>query len=476
METRRVSVWALAVGVAAVAWCAWIATQLVRMHLGLGTFSYDVGLYDQGLWLLSRFDAPFVTLMGRNLFGDHTSFILLPLVPLYWIVPGTATLLVVQSMVVAAGSVPVFLFARKVLGRDSLGMLMVIAWLAHPAVIGASLENFHPDSFHALAIPLALWAASERRWRWYGAAIAMALLVKEDAFLVVVPIGVWVGLTIERRKGLWTMLAGLVAPVVAMYAVMEPLIGVPTRNSWRIPFGGVGGFLERLVTDPADVADYLLDGDRIIYLWQMSAPLLGVFLLSVGLAAVAFPVVALNLVSTYWYQYNVDYHYSIVIVPVLVCATAMGLARLDARRRTIGAILVAVASVVSSTAWSPHNLSVRPPLLTPPDNPVAIAGRAILDHVPEDAVVSLYDPLVPHAAHRRQVYFFPNPFRAHLYGVGSSFEGTRLPSAREVTHVVLPRTMAPELTALWIAERDRFMLATENQYWQVWRVKNPPDE
>lgn len=468
MESRRISPWVVAAGIVAVAWCSWISVQLVRMHLGLGTFSYDVGLYDQGLWLLSRFEAPFVTLMGRNLFGDHTSFVLLPLVPLYWVVPGTATLLVVQSIVVAAGSVPVFLFARKVLSSEAAAFFVVVAWLAHPAVTGASLENFHPDTFHALAVPLAIWAASERRWRWYAAGIAMALLVKEDAFLVVVPIGAWVALTVERRKGLWTMLAGLVAPIVAMYAVMQPLIGVPTRNSWRIPFGGVGGFLSTLVTDPGEVVSYLVDADRAMYLVQMTVPLLGLFLLARATAAVALPVVALNVVSTYWYQHNVDYHYSIVVAPVLVMATAAGAARFGRRRGSVAVALVAVASIVSSVAWSPHNLSVDPPRLTPPDNPVAVAGRRILESVPDDAVVSLYDPLVPHAAHRRQVYFFPNPFRAHLYGVDSSLQGARLPAADEVTHVVLPKSMSPESTAIWERERVDFVLSTENDYWRVW--------
>jgi uncharacterized membrane protein len=54
----------------------------VQIHRGLGTSAYDFGLYDQGVWLLSQGKVPLVTLMGRNLFGDHTSFILLPLIPL----------------------------------------------------------------------------------------------------------------------------------------------------------------------------------------------------------------------------------------------------------------------------------------------------------------------------------------------------------------------------------------------------------
>ena len=75
----------------------WYFTWLtLRIHHGLGTSSYDLGLYDQGVWLLSRLKAPFVTLMGRNLMGDHTSFILVFLAPLYRIWPSVGILLGVR--------------------------------------------------------------------------------------------------------------------------------------------------------------------------------------------------------------------------------------------------------------------------------------------------------------------------------------------------------------------------------------------
>ena len=64
----------------------------VQVHDGYGTPGYDMGIFDQGIWLLSRFHAPFVTVMGRNLFGDHTSFILLLAVPLYWVWPNAQAL------------------------------------------------------------------------------------------------------------------------------------------------------------------------------------------------------------------------------------------------------------------------------------------------------------------------------------------------------------------------------------------------
>ncbi|MEE9534361.1 MAG: hypothetical protein V3W06_08070, partial [Acidimicrobiia bacterium] len=40
------------------------------------TFTFDFGIFDQGLWLLSRFREPFVTLRGLNLFADHSSYIM----------------------------------------------------------------------------------------------------------------------------------------------------------------------------------------------------------------------------------------------------------------------------------------------------------------------------------------------------------------------------------------------------------------
>jgi len=70
-----------------VLYALYFSVRTVGVHNGLGTSAYDFGLYDQGIWLMSRGHSPFVTLMGRNLFGDHSSFILVLLIPLYWIHP-----------------------------------------------------------------------------------------------------------------------------------------------------------------------------------------------------------------------------------------------------------------------------------------------------------------------------------------------------------------------------------------------------
>ncbi len=102
-------------------WTWYFTVRSLNIHHALGTATYDSALYDQGMWLLSQFDAPFVTLMGRNLFGDHTSFVLLFLVPLYWIAPGAWIMFTAQSAAIAAGAIPVFLYAPAPSGFGVVG-------------------------------------------------------------------------------------------------------------------------------------------------------------------------------------------------------------------------------------------------------------------------------------------------------------------------------------------------------------------
>ena len=469
---RTVSPWGRVLALLVVGHAVWMSWLQVDLHNGLGTFGYDVGLYDQGIWLLSRGRAPFVTLMGRNLLGDHASLILFLLVPLYWIVPGTPTLLVVQAVVIALGAVPVYLFARRVLGGGGWGVCAAVLWLANPAVNGTGMENFHPDSFLGLTVPLALWAAHERRWRWFAVAVGLSLLVKEDVLILMVPLGAWVAWRLDRRRGVLTMAASVAATVLGMFVLMRSLIGVPTRNGWRIPFGGFGGLLRRSLTDPTEVGRYLLSEDRPLYVFQMLAPFAGVFAMAPWMSLVSLPVIASNVLSTFFYQHSIQYHYSLVAVPALVFATVIGVGATAPRRRALVMGVVVAATCATFVLWGQHPLAVHPRHVLSADAPVAVAGRQIIRQIPADAVISVYDPLSTHLAHRREVYFFPNPFRSLYYGDSQDNEkGARLPAADRVEWVVLPRALPAADAWDWAPEEPYFELVDYDEYWNVFRRK-----
>lgn len=459
-------------------WTWYFSSRSLNIHHALGTATYDSALYDQGMWLLSRFEAPFVTLMGRNLFGDHTSFILLFLVPLYWIAPGAWIMFTAQSAAIAAGAIPVFLVGRRYLDSEWVALVGAGAYLLHPAVGWTNLENFHPDCFLAVLVGFAIWAAIERRWRTYVVFVALSLLVKEDVSLVIVPLGIWVAVRRDRRIGVLTVVGSLAFMFVAMFVVMRSLIGVPTRNSWRIPFGGVRGLIDTTVTNPTALVRHLRSDGRPWYLVQMTAPFAWLFARLPDVALISALVLFTNVLSTFWYQYQIDYHYSLVAVPALAIGTVYAIGamrshvverrgrRVVVPARAIAVGLLAVASLTAAYLWAPLPWGRTSLFYGDRDSIYASNARPLLEQIPDDAVVSANYRLTPHLAYRDEIYQFPVPFRVVLYGPDTSLEGTRLDDrAERVDYVMIPVDQDSRLQVDWAGIEDAFVEVDRNDIW-----------
>ena len=119
--------WGLPEGVLAILVVAW-SIEFIKLPMERfdrwGTFGFDLGIYDQGTWLLSRFKDPFVTIRGLELFGHHANIFLLLLAPFYWLGAGPIFLLVVQVLAQASGAIAVFLLARDLLRSKWAGVAL----------------------------------------------------------------------------------------------------------------------------------------------------------------------------------------------------------------------------------------------------------------------------------------------------------------------------------------------------------------
>jgi uncharacterized membrane protein len=441
----------------------------VQIHRGIGTSAYDFGLYDQGIWLLSQGKTPFVTLMGRNLFGDHTSFILLPLVPLMWMFSSTSLLFVVQTLAIASGAIPIYAFARKHLESDALGCVFACTYLLYPAVSWTNVENFHPDSFLGVFIATALWAAFNRKWRWYVGAVLLALMVKEDVVLVVAPIGVWVALRRDVRIGVATVIGSIGAALICFLLVIRNLTGTAFRNSWRIPFGGFGGLVKTALTSPRALLQHLTSDGRLTYLLQMLSPTAGLFFIAPSVALIAFVVMFSNIVSTFYYQYQIQYHYSLVIAPILVFGNVYAIGRLGKSARRKATLVVGLASIVSAFILAPLPLAQNQLQKFPPGSPSVVAAHDLFAQIPSDAVISVFHPLSAQLARRERIYVFPNPFQRSLYGPDIFATGDRLEFADEIEYVMLPIALSAESEQVWRAEIQDYLVVASNQWWILYR-------
>jgi uncharacterized membrane protein len=466
---QRITLWQWALVAMVAAYTSYMTNISLDVHHGLGTSAYDFGLYDQGVWLMSRFEAPFVTLMGRNLMGDHTSFILVFLVPFYWLFPSAGVLFFFQSLAIGMGAVPVYLLGKRLLGHPAYGLVLALTYLLHPAVHWTNRENFHPDAFIAPFVGFAIYAAVASRWRMYFAFVGLALLVKEDASLVLIPLGIWVALKRDRKIGFITIAGSLAFMLFAMFVVMRTLIGVPTRNTWRIPFGGPMGLVKAVFSQPHNVVRHYWRDNRPWYLWQMTVPYLWVFAAAPSVALISLAVLAANMVSTFWYQYQIQYHYALVAVPALAMGTVWAISKLKAAWRIPVVVAVLASSLWCAWAWGALPFSRNLPYYWKPSHPVAIAARDIVRDIPDDAVVSAQYSVTAHIAHRKEIYMFPTPFSASLYGPDDSLGGQRLPAADRVEFVVLPATMPADQQLVWDRVQMEYTLVDANEWWRLYR-------
>lgn len=409
----------------------------VRNHNGFGTFGFDLGIFDQGMWLLSQFDKPFVTILGLHLFGDHTSFILLPLVPFYWAFPTPVTLLIAQSFALGAAAIPVFLIAREKLRSELLALGAAVAYLAHPAVGWANVEQFHPDVFEVPLLFFALYCMMRKRWAWFLICVVALLSVKEDVPLLTVALGVYVTIRHNRRIGLITVGISVAWFIMAVWVVLPAFNDVGSLDQFRIPFGGTGGALRTLVTSPWKYVELATGEDRPFYLWQLFVPLGLLSLLAPRVALIAALPLASNLLSTFWYQYHIQYHYTTLIVPVLVTAAIFGVANFRSERVRSGLIAgMVTCALFAGWFWGPATFARKPNPFGDPNAPNARLMRQAIDLIPADAAISVHYAAVTHLGHRTNVYQWPTPFRA-VYWSDWTQEGKRLEDESKLVDYVL---------------------------------------
>jgi uncharacterized membrane protein len=107
----------------------------------------DLALFAQALDRCLH-GSTFVSVRGMSWLGDHASYVLFLLAPLWALARHPMTLLVVQSAVLALGAVPIERLAGRALARrgtpSPARWAVVAAYLASPALWHLGLFEFHP--------------------------------------------------------------------------------------------------------------------------------------------------------------------------------------------------------------------------------------------------------------------------------------------------------------------------------------------
>ncbi|MDR3314627.1 MAG: DUF2079 domain-containing protein [Oscillospiraceae bacterium] len=390
--------------------------------------SFDLGLFGQMFASMRRSGHAFTTLERNRLlthFGVHFSPFYYVLLPFYLLVPRVETLLVLQAAAVSAG-----LFAVRAIAKQCFGLsprciaAACLLYFLHPAFGYGCIYDFHENKFLA---PLLLWAfycVMRGRMAPLLALSVLVLSVKEDAAVYVAVLAIYMLISMRghaegKKKTAKTALLLLALSVAWFFAAAAVVrhygdgVMVSRLRNYFLPEGDAHGFgdvLRVFVSDAGYVLREVFTQEKVEFLLWMLLPLGFAPLLQKRNAAwvLLLPVVAVNLLSNYTFQYSMGFQYA---YGTAALALALALVTLGEHSAALRRRLLLFAVCASLLCAAPLFLG-RVQTYRDEWQTGAADFRAVdaaLAALPPEAEITATTWFTPHMAQREApLYLYPN--------------------------------------------------------------------
>ncbi|MFQ5610758.1 MAG: DUF2079 domain-containing protein [Anaerolineae bacterium] len=325
---------------------AYFSGYAIQRHQTLNSYTADLSLIDQPLWntLHGRFMEVTWGARQQPRLAEHFEPLLIPLAAVFWLWDDVRALLVLQTLALALGALPVFWLARQVfhlaLRGDTarraptwVALAFAAAYLLSTHLQAANVADVHADPFIVTPLLFTFWYARQRRWGWMWLWAILTLLVKENLatlgftfglylFFAERPLSLRPLLTGQRRHALALMGLSLTWFVVATFLIVAPLA--------RTYFGSDGPvyLANRFNGDLGQTLSLLARPERLRYLLGLLAPTGFLALLAPEVLVVGLPVLLANMLSNFPGQFSGEQHYSAPLVSVFTVAAILGAARI----------------------------------------------------------------------------------------------------------------------------------------------------
>ncbi|MCL2925360.1 MAG: DUF2079 domain-containing protein [Trichodesmium sp. MAG_R04] len=299
-------------------------------HAFFYSTGFDLGIYDQVVYLISQGESPISSFLGYHHLGNHAAWAVYPLGLFYMIYPDVHWLLLLQAICLALGSWPTWCLARLAGLNQGQAVAIAISYLLYPVIFNLNLFDFHPEVMALPAILGAILAARLKRIFWFCIAIIWVLGCKAVLSLTVAFIGIWL-LAFEKRKfcGLIALFLGILWFIVVTQGIIPFFSGQEVAGVGRYSYLGdsVGEIIINIFLQPRAVLGKILSWETIKYIFLLFLPVIwGIFpLLQTNQAILpnliplipTIPTIMLNVLSEVQFQRSLNYQYSLPIISFL---------------------------------------------------------------------------------------------------------------------------------------------------------------
>ena len=397
----------------------------LRKHAAFETTGYDLGIWDQKVWNIFNGRPFIVTLMTEveNNLGNHVDPIAIFVALLYWLHPGSQTLIIIQVVIVSLGAIPIFLYAKSKLHSDFAGLVFAGVYLLFPALESAVCFDFHGITLATPFLAFALWALYLKKYRLLFLFIGLAMACQEDVPLLTMVMGLYiivmqrnwrVGGIIMLISGLWFIVANFW--IIPTYSLLGEDIHI-----YRYEYLGnsLDQIIKTIVFRPWFVIQQAFTGEKYNYWLRLTMPTAFVSILDPFTLLMAVPRILINTLSTDPPSYQLDkYHSSAVIVPFVVVAGINGMNTLirfltqHLRQvklsflRNVLLIMVFFVTLIYQMELGYTPLGQRF-YKWPQISEHNQTAQTMVSKIPPDAAVAAQNNLVPHLSQRQWIFILP---------------------------------------------------------------------
>jgi uncharacterized membrane protein len=345
-------------GLAILMYCAYfIFTSIIKMRYLYGNY-FDIGIMHQTVFntfkAFTTFDFsrflemtdPYGPMQVKRM-AIHNDPILAFMAPFYIFWSGPETLLVLQTLILAAGSIGLYLISLEIFKHDKIarwfGLLFAVLYLLNPSMQNSNLFEFHGVTLAtSLIIFMFYFWLKKRLWISFIFFI-LTLLTKEQIGLTTAFFGFYVLWTyFQEAKYRIVISKKYIFPIVIIllsiswfYASLEWIIPMARggTNHFALEYYGEFGdspsdVVFSVLKQPTKAFEYIFHQDALTYLLKLFQPVGFLAFFSPLTLAIAAPEFGVNLISQNSNMRLIIYHYTAVLTSFIFIATILGTFRL----------------------------------------------------------------------------------------------------------------------------------------------------
>ncbi len=310
--------------------------HIVR-HDSLHSNYYDLAIMDQTVYNTFRGRILEVTNPeGINNFkrmAIHNDIVLAFLAPFYLIYSGAQTLVVIQTIVIALGAIPIYLLSKMILKSKPLGLTFSFAYLMYAPLQRAGNFDFHAVML-AVTFLLFMFYYFIRKKYWISLAFfVLSIFSKEQIPLTTGVFAFFMAISAyknnDKRKLFFSgviLFASILWFALSIWLIIPYFRGGQHFALSRYKTLGIGPteIIKNFLIKPGTYFSFIFNSVNSNYLFLLLFPLAFVSLFSPIYLLMALPEFMINFLSSHSQMRGIDNHYAAIIIPFIFISAIFG--------------------------------------------------------------------------------------------------------------------------------------------------------